>query len=147
MEHHAKKRTSSDHHTSELLKNSLFGAILSLLTGTVLLFLSAAICYSAEEPNRLILPLGLCTLYLMSIPGGFFAARKNGRAPLLCGLLCGTVLFLLFLLISLLLPASQNTPRFGLSLLLRTLILPCSVLGSLFGSKPKASPRKHRRHQ
>ncbi len=146
MEHHAKKRTASDHRKSDLLKNSLLGVVLSLSFGIVLLFLSTAVCYSAENPNRLILPLGLCTLYLMSIPGGFFAARKNGRAPLLCGLLCGTMLFLFFFLLSFLLPSAPSKMNLGISLLLRILVLPCTILGSLLGSKQKRLSRSRRRH-
>ena len=124
-------------------KNSPLGALYacvyslptSLVSGMLLLLLSAAIAYAQADPAVLSRPLSLCSLYLSALLGGIISARKSDN-PLLTSLINGTgmVLFLWFLsLFSF--GISTPVPAPLLSIGMHAGVIAASVLGSFAGMK------------
>lgn len=155
MEHrsnHAKTRRSpragnpSERSFLPLFKESALGASASLLIAASLLFLGAAICLATADPNRLILPVGIVILLSSSFLGGWISSARSHTQALLHGLLCGGILFLVYWLLSLVLPSSP-TDEFsgGISLSLRFLTVAISILGAFLGAK--SAPRRGRRRK
>lgn len=134
----------SDSSFFQLLKESALGASASLLITAILLFLGAAICLAAADPNRLILPMGIVILLSSSFLGGLIASARSHTQALLHGLLCGGILFLVYLVLSLFLKNSSNGFSEGISLVLRFLTVALSILGAFLGVK-KPDRRGRRR--
>ncbi len=143
-----KRRTKSD--TSEksisfLLKNSLLGCGIALLSAAALLFVSSAICYMSKDPHSLVFPLGLLTLYLSALIGGIAAVRLNKSDAFICGSVCGGLLALFFLFLTVFFPDADSS-KFPLPvvLVLRILTVFFCILGAWLGMKRKIRPRRRR---
>ncbi len=126
---------------STLGRCTLLALPLTVAVGLLLLVFLTALLLATKDPGRYVGGIGPVALFLTALVGGMLCVRLYGRrSPLLCGLLMGICLVLLFTVPSFF---SGNTLRAG-SLFLRTLALPFAVLGSMLGAKQKRR-RRHRR--
>ncbi len=141
---HSHTHRSEEHGgLSSLLLHSGLGTLAALVMGFVFALIGGAICAASEDPLSRILPVALISLYLSAFLGGWITRRLHKKASLLSGLLCGILLSVWFLLLSLFFPDSQPF-SFPLGLFLRFLILFFSILGGYLGAtRPKkTSPRR-----
>ena len=123
-----------------LLRACLLGFLCALVAATLLLFVGAALCMLAEDPNSPTRPMAFGVLCLSSAIGGFVSARHYRGAALVCGLVSGV-----FCLIAPLMGSAGGELAFALSLALRLLGLLCAVLGALAGARPKTHRRRKAR--
>jgi len=130
---------------SSLLTGVLLAQLFAIGIGLILLFIFCCIVYPMDDPDSVLLPLSLCTLYLSGLTGGIAAVRLSGDG-ILSGLLSGGVTMLLFRLISLL-----PLPVCGLSAvqvgIIFALIPFSSVCGAVIGKKRRPNKPKHRIHR
>ena len=100
--------------------------------GLLLLFAAAALLLQTNDPDRYHTAVALTLLYLTAaIGGGIATALCRRRFPLLCGLGEAVLLILLITVLVLCLPTTwQNGTPLGISLLLRVLLLPASLIGA-----------------
>ena len=141
---HHKKTNAESSPLGNLMQSALFGALCGMIAAVLLLFAATAICYATADPCTLTTPLGLAALYLASFVAGFAAIRRNGSMALACGSICGLCLLLVFLCLSLLLRShATDTLSPVLSLLLRVMMIPASVIGGYLGLSRKSSKKRH----
>ena len=131
-----KKRRMSENTDlfSVLCKNAALGTATSLLCALTLMLIGALLCLRSNDPLKLILPIGLGTLYLSALIGGIVTVRKHGKKALLCGGLCGLFLFVFFFGTSLFF-RGEGSFSFLVTLLLRLLTILFSILGAFLGQK------------
>ena len=141
-----KKRRPTDNTDlfSVLCKNAAIGTAISLLCAVALMLVGSLVCLRSDDPLKLILPIGLGTLYLSALAGGIVTVRRHGKKALLCGALCGLFLFVFFLGISLFF-RGEGAFSFLVTLLLRLLTILFSILGAFLGQK-RTTRRPHRKH-
>lgn len=130
-------------------RNWIFGTLLSAGVGSVvgitsfmlLLAIFSAICMASSTPLSLVMPATLASIYLSAFICGFVCVKKSNKcSPWLCSLL-GTIFFYMMLFLLSLPFAAEGTLRHAL--LFRLIIMPCSALGTLCGSKTSSSKRKN----
>lgn len=139
-----KRRTSENSDLfSVLCKNAALGSAVSLLCAVALMFVGSLVCLRSEDPLKLILPIGLGTLYLSALVGGIVTVRRHEKKALLCGALCGLFLFVFFLGSSLFF-RGEGSFSFFLTFLLRLLTILFSILGAFLGQK-RSGHRPHRK--
>ncbi len=83
------------------LKPILIGLCVGVITATLLLLLCALLIYRMDLPDGAVSPMALSAVGLGSLGGGIavgLSAKQNG---LLMGAVCGTLLYLLLLIIGL----------------------------------------------
>lgn len=139
------KRHSGEERTSfsQLLQSAALGCAIALLCATLMLLLGALLCLRSDDPQALVLPWGLGTLYASALLGGTVAVRRSNGNSLLCGALCGIAFLIFFWIVSIFF---QECDSFSLplSLLLRALVAFFAILGALLGRK-RSSRRLHRK--
>ena len=119
--------------------------MISIGIGAFLLMIAALIAYFSPDPNRLILPLGLVTAGLTAFFGGLVTVRIHGHSALMCGLLNGSLMTVLMLLVSLFFTSVGMGYAAWLSCLLHSAFLLLSVAGAYLGLKRNRTPRKKRK--
>ena len=140
------RRATIDSGFGNLMQSALFGALIGLLSATLLLFAATAVCYATTDPASMTTPLALAVLYLSALIAGFAALRRHRSMALACGSLCGLFLMLVFLAVSLILGHRvEGGFSLPLSLLVRALMIPVSAIGGYLGL-PKKPQRKRRAH-
>ncbi len=116
-----------------------FSCCIGLVIMAAFLLLFALLLSVKDLPHGAIEPMALCAGILGAIAAGFCCARILGEHGLLLGLLCGSCLFLLFLLSSLMV----SDDGFGMRTFLKWLILALSgSIGGVLG----VNIRKRRRY-
>lgn len=146
----ARKSTSSQNEMQggliKALQSSLFGVGIALGFSLILMFVSAFICYSSSDPDKLITPLSLCSLYLPALAGGFAAVKKNKGSALACGGLCGALIVIILFFASLFLGSkAQASLSFPISLLVRALVILTSAAGGFLGLKKSSALHRRKR--
>lgn len=127
-----------------VLRSSLKGLAVATIAAVILLFVVSAIAYAGSDPDSVTMPLALAALYISSATAGFAAVKFNGSSALLCGVLSGLLLMILFIGISLFLNDSLSSEfSFPAALGLRAAMIIMSVLGG-FIALHRPSKRKHR---
>lgn len=140
------RSTSTDSGVGNLIQSALFGALIGLLSATLLLFAATAVCYATADPAALATPSALISLYLSALIGGFAALRRHRSLALACGSLCGMFLMLVFLALSLLLRNQiDNGFPFTISLLIRVLMIPVAAFGGYLGLPRNTRKKRHSR--
>ena len=131
-------RTSNTPHS--IFTSSLKGYATGLLLSFVLALIFSGISLSANDPDRLILPLSLVSVYLSSFTAGFVSQRIHRENKLICGTVSGILFATTYMLISLFFSNDgYQSLGFVPSSLLRLACIASSVLGafSFSGSKRK----------
>ncbi len=114
---------------------------LTAAAGVVLVTVATAIAYRAPDPSALTAPLAYSSLGVTSLIGGILSGRRNGEDYLLGGLMAGTSLALLLILISFFGEANkENSPFFPWLARLGVVLL--HVLGAYI-TRPRAHAVSH----
>ena len=128
-----------------IFPSTLRGYLVSLAILAAMTLVFSFVVYSLADPNRYILPVSFCILYISSLLGGFFSAKFNRGSALLCGLLNGAMLLATIFLVSLCFGGVHSADRsLGLSVGLRGIALLLSVLGAMIATH-KRPPKKRKR--
>lgn len=141
--HPKNRHTTPD--ANRLLGSSLFGFLGSILSLAPITAIGAALCMLTDDPARLVIPIALVCMNLCAAIGGFCASKRQGGAPLPCGLLCGGVWLVFSYLLGLAFSSAERSFSFGIGLALRILCIVFSILGALLGTR--RSKARHRRRQ
>ena len=145
------KRTARRHRSAEkssnaalptLLKSILIALPIALAVGLLLLLLCTALLLTTKDPDRYHDIAGLAVLYLTALLSGMLTTVLHGRrTPLVCGLVSGGCLLLLFSLPALFVRDNEIT-NVGIALLLRALLLPAATAGAVLLTKKRKKRRR-----
>ena len=128
-----------------VLKGALAGLLTTALTGILLISAVTAVAYANPDPAALLTPLALTALLPSAFAGGFVCAKRVGEAPLLCGVVCGGMITVLMMLLSLILRGLPSADyAFWQSALLHALTVLFCVLGA-FAEAVKKRPKPGKR--
>lgn len=134
-------------HTHDQPRPFFLSCILSqiawLLSVLLLLLIFSAAAASMVDPDSVLVPFSLCTLYLSALIGGIAAVRLSGDG-IASGAVSGCITMLLVFGFSLL-PLETSPFSFPHSLCLTACTVPASVLGAVIGHKRKQNPAKKMR--
>ena len=142
--HRPHPQKQEENSTLHLLISSLWGVLAFVLSAGIFLLLSSAICLRLPDPNKMLLPFALVSLFVPALLCGIISVRKCGGKAIPVGLLSGFWLMLLTFLAAWVLPSQQEGMSFGLSFALRLLLPFFTVLGSLIGINLRRSKRRRR---
>ena len=126
-----------------VFKSSLIGFGAAVVSALVLWVVASLIAYACDDPDSVVGALGLSVIYLSALIGGFVAVRYNKKDALICGMLSGAMLTLLFFVISLLFEDNSSYSLLT-ELLLRGAMMLMSVFGAFAGLHRKDRRRKRR---
>ena len=139
------RRPSPEESTPRLWIGHLGKSLLiTMAAGLGILLVFSLIAYFYADPNILILPLALVGAGLTALIGGIVTVRIHGHSALFCGLLIGSILTGLMMLLSLFFTKDGMGYSTGISCLLHAGIPLLSVIGSYLGLQ-KRSPKRHRK--
>lgn len=137
--------SAPEEETPALWAKHLGKSLLATFCFGVVFTLAGALCaYFYPDPDRLIMPLSLCASALTALCGGFVTVKIHGHSALLCGLLNGTLFTVLMLAASLFFRTHASGYSAGISCLLHTGFLLCSVAGAYLGLKKRKKKTKKR---
>ena len=141
-----KRKTPREVESPALCPRHILKALsVTLGTGLLLILALSLALYFSPNPSPMILPAGLVAAALTALIGGFVAARLHGHGALLCGLINGTALLAIMLLLSL--PFARHASGYStlISCLLHAAVPVLSVTGAYLGLRhtPKKKKRKH----
>ncbi len=141
----ARRPRAATQQKRSIWKSCLLTLPITLLAGLLLLLFCTVLLLATDDPNRFSGAAGLAALYLTALIGGMTVGRVHGRrAPLLCGLVTGGMLFLLLTLPSFFLPNAAYASKMQ-ALLIRCPILLITVLGAIWVSRTKKERRRPKR--
>ena len=126
-------------------KNCVKGFLSSVLAGALLILLFGYICYTREDPDLLLKPLGLTALYVSSLCGGFVSSRFNKEQGLLSGAATGGIFALFILVISFILRSEGEAVGF-LGWILYLAVAFAGAVGGYIG-KPSAKKRRKKHNR
>lgn len=109
-----------------LLWGALTGAVVCLL----LLLLMAAVLAAGDVPKPAVTPLAVSAAVVGAAAGGFVSARLRGENGLICGALCGLILFLAVMVAGY---SLLRQIRGGYALLKLALMLAAGAVGGVIG--------------
>lgn len=118
--------------------------LITLSAGLGILLVFSLIAYFYTDPNPLILPLALSGAGLTALISGVITVKIHGHAALICGLLSGSLLLCIMMLLSLFFTKEGLGYSTGVSCLLHTGVPILSVIGAYLGL-PKKALKKHRK--
>ena len=127
------------------LQSTAKSAGITLGIGALLLLAATLALYFSPDPNPLIRPLGLLAAALTALLGGMIAIRIHKTAPLPCGLLNGSAVMAIMMVLSLFLGNYASALSATLAALLHVAFLLLSVLGACIGRKRPKAPTRRRR--
>ena len=106
----------------------------------------ALVANFSSDPDALIAPLSIATLYVSAFVGGLMATKINGSSSLVCGLVSGGIFMLALMFLSLAFSSDNISDRgFLASFILHALIIIISILGGYAAqNKPKKTYKPKR---
>ncbi len=120
------------------------GSILTMMLICALALLCTVIAYRNNNPSEWITPFAYLSALISALMGGFSAARLRGRQGLLCGLLTGVSVLMLFA-VGLLIFTGESELQAGRILIFYALIYALCVLGGILGGLRRE--KHHRRRK
>ena len=126
-----------------LFLSSLTAQIPFIICTVVLLLIFCSIANSSDDPLSVAVPLSICARYLSSIVGGFAATKLSSDgvlAGLISGILTASIVFLLSTF-----PLYSYGFSSLISVLLKLLVIPASVIGAVLGKKKSRAHRSRQR--
>lgn len=93
------------------------GAGVGVAATMLLIIAFAAVLASVDLPESSPVIIASVCIGLGALLGGFVSAKRNGHSGLLCGLLCGAVVFLLFAFVALIIGSD-----IGITFIIRLLV-------------------------
>lgn len=137
------KRETASTDFSSVSKGAFRGCLISFLCLIGLSALFSVFCLYHKDPTSITFPIGISLMYVCSAIGGIFASKANSSdksSALFSGVLCGFLIFVMTGMLSVLLTlvgTNGSGINIPLSLLLRSLCIIFSFLGSMIGCKRK----------
>ena len=135
--------------TSSLISGFLFGAAVWAALSVVLILLCAAVSYMNPDPEKLMAPLGIASLYIALAVGGITAAVRGGT--LLSSAAVGAAALAVLLIASALKPDGLATHGASIQALLYCLTVPAALIGGcaaiIAARKRASSPHRKRRRK
>ncbi|MBQ9773110.1 MAG: TIGR04086 family membrane protein [Clostridia bacterium] len=130
---------------ASLARHLLKSCGLTLLFTLLLLTVFSLALYFSPNPTPMIAPMGILAAALTALLGGFAATRVHGHAALICGLLSGSVLTAVMLLLSLFFRSQASNYSAAVSCALHAGVFLLSIAGAYLGlyRSPKKKKRKH----
>ena len=110
------------------------GLCVGVVCCTLLLLLAAVLLNTADIPHGAAVPLAVSAAGLGAFAAGLTASLLTGRRGLLTGALCGTLLYLLLLLVGL---ARTGGADGGYALIKWAVLTVCGAVGGLIGVNRK----------
>ena len=143
-----KRENKKSHYDKEggglatLFVSALRSAVLSLIISILLAAILSAAATFSSDPMSLVFPMSLAALYISAFLAGIFCMRKVREGALLSGLFSGGLFMLTYMFISLFFENEASAEySFPISLLLHSLIILFSTLGS-FAARKRATKRR-----
>lgn len=117
-----------------------------MLSGLLLLIISAYLALRTDSPLLLSTPLSAVSLYLCSFIGGTICALMH-RNPesYISALISSSALVLFTLILKVIIPRSSSAPQTGISIVLHALIVVACLAGVLLAEKCRS--KNNRRHK
>ncbi|MBE6708629.1 MAG: DUF3792 family protein [Ruminococcaceae bacterium] len=134
----------------DIVLSGIKGFLISIISGTMILFGFAAITMIADDPASFVSPLGYAALYITAAIGGIVAARVSGDmsvGAMLCGGASGILMLILLILMSFIPVEAAVNPLSPLTTAIMYAAVPVSAAlsGFLFKRKPSRKARHRRR--
>ena len=145
--HHSKrvssKSRSSGSGVADLLKVSLISVASSLGGMLILSLLAAIITFGTKDPLSTVAPLSVILICITALASGFIACKLCKAAPLSVGLLSGSVLTLLILVVALFLKnGTSPVLATGTRVTMHIMPIPISSAGAFLGSLKPVKKRR-----
>ena len=140
--HPTRREPVADASPALLPKHLLKSLGITLGVGLLLIISASLIAYFMPDPNALIMPLGLSAAGLTALVGGVIAVRIHGGGALISGLLNGTLLMAVMLLLSLCFVRNSSGYSAGISCLLHAGLILLSVAGGYLGNRKKRGKKR-----
>jgi len=116
------------------LRPLLVGLCIGIITGTLLLLGAALLLKAADLPTGAVPPLALTAAGVGAFAAGLTAALLAGERGLITGALCGTLLYLLLLLVGV---TRTGSIEGGYALIKWAVLTVCGAVGGLVGVNRK----------
>ena len=144
---HPKKATARRTEDAQIFSPSILlkSMLITLGVGIALLVMASLCAYFFNDPNQLILPLGLTASAMTAFIGGIVSIRMQGHSALLCGLCNGAAVCAVMILASLFFKSLSSGYSALVSAALHAGFLCLSVAGAYLGQKRGKKPQKRRR--
>ena len=136
------KGSTSDFSVAALARGVLAGIIVWVLSAVILSAIGAAAAYKTSDPAALAKPVGIAVLYISSLLGGFFAAKKCGGNRLLCGVFLAATVLIILLASKFAVGDAENLSP---SVLLHSGVPLFAVIGALLSGYGKRSGKKRKK--
>jgi putative membrane protein (TIGR04086 family) len=140
--HTRKTREYDNADFQTITKYAVFGALMSILSVTVMTPIFSALCLLFPDPSSLAYPCALIILYLSCAVGGFICSQRTRRhkgAALICGAMSGFCIFILFgivgIVLSLLKIKSPEGSNTVINVALKSISVPSAFLGAYLTTK------------
>ena len=143
--HTKKVRHADERHAAPLLTALLKSLFFSLLIGIGLLLVLSLGLYFSPNPTPFIAPLGIAAAGICAVFGGMIAKKQIGESPLMCGLLIGSAMNALMLLLSLFFRSRASGYSALYATVLHVSFFACSVAGAYLAARKKPQKRKLRK--
>ncbi len=131
---------------TSLFKNAAKGLLCFIGIGLLLLAAMTAFAYAQPDPAALVPMLSLVALLPTAFASGFITTKLQGDAPMLCGIVTGSMITVFTIACSLILRGLPTSGQgFVQSALLHGAVVVFCILGAFAGNvKRKAKPGKRR---
>lgn len=123
-------------------------ALLMLLFGLLILFISTFFALKAQSPVVLARPIGTASLFLGALSGGFYAAKRlNDGQAYAASAIASALLLALIIVTKFFIPSTTVGLPIWLSPILHCAVIPFSLLGTLIGLKQPVKRKKHKKRK
>ncbi len=130
-----------------ITKTAPKAALISLLSGLLILLISTFFALRAQSPVTLARPLGMASLYIGTLIGGFYCAdRLEGGQAYLSSAIASAMLLLLTIAAKFVLPPTANETSDPVFVITHASIIVSSLLGTLIGLYRPIRRKKHKKH-
>ena len=137
----SRKDSSRKKESMSIPASALKSQIAVSVSGLIFLLCFCAVAASSADPDRIIKPLSLCSLFLSAFIGGITAVRLSGDG-ILSGLISGLFTALLIFCLSVLpLPHAEVTPTE--TIINYICIVGSAAVGSVVGKSRKKNPHRN----
>ena len=150
---HIKTSVAQRKHVSEetpiikrVMLSSLFGVVVSAVSGAILLILLCILALSTDDPLSMIPPFALLALLPSNFLGGLVSSKRSDSSPIASGAITAAMWLLFSLIVALCLPHPSSEYTLWQSIVLHMSSTLFCILGAFAGNyKPKRDTRKNRR--
>lgn len=141
----ARRTVSDEGSLGTLIRHIAKSTMIAIGIGACLLLVFSLALYFSPDPTPMIRPFGWIAAALTAFAGGFTASRIHGHGALICGLINGSVLTALMLLLAL--PCAHQASSYSaiVSCLLHVAFFAFSLAGAYLGLRRVPQKKKRKR--